>query len=127
MDHRTQRISEAIREEIAEIIGYELSDPRLAAVVVTDVHISPDKRKALIRVGAPGVEDAKPAMEALDKAKGFLRNELAARLDMFRIPDIYFELDTTAMLGGRLEHLMKRIKKGRPREDGGEPEKKAAE
>ena len=127
MDHRTLRISEAIREEIAELIGYEMSDPRIDSVVVTDVHISPDKRRAVIRVGiGPGVE-SKVALGALEGAKAFLKNELGARLSMYRIPDLYFEEDTTAMLGDRLQHLLKRIKKGRPREGSDDPEKNSVE
>ena len=126
MDHRTLRISEAIREEVAELIGYEMSDPRVASVVVTDVHISPDKRRAVIRVGAGPDTDSKAALTALEGAKAFLKNELAARLSMYRIPDLYFEEDSAAMLGGRLQHHLKRIKKGRPREEPDDPEKKPA-
>lgn len=127
MDHRTLRISEAIREEVAELIGYEMSDPRVASVVVTDVHISPDKRRAVIRVGVGPDGEPKSALAALEGAKAFLKNELGARLSMYRIPDLYFEEDTTAMLGDRLQHLLKRIKKGRPRDEQDDPEKKPVE
>ncbi len=127
MDYRTERISEAIREEIAEIIGYEMSDPRLASIIVTAVEISPNKRRAVIRVAASTGEDAEPALTALENAKSFLKRELANRLDMYRIPDLYFEADATAMLGDRLQHLLKRIKKGRPRDTDEEPEKKDVE
>ena len=48
--HRTQRISEALREELAEMIGYELSDPRVASATVTGIEVSPDKRHALVRI-----------------------------------------------------------------------------
>lgn len=126
-DHRTERISEAIREEIAELVGYEMSDPRVASVIVTAVEISPDKRRALIRVAAETEAETAPALAALDHAKPFLKRELSARLDMYRIPELYFEADATAMLGGRLQHLFKRIRKGRPREDSEDPEKKAVE
>lgn len=127
MDHRTERISEAIREELAELIGYEMSDPRVFNVVVTDVHVSPDKRKALVRIGIQN--DANPAvvLDALEHGKSFLKRELGVRLDMYRIPDLHFEVDEAAMLGGRLDHLLKRIRKGRPRESGPDPEKKALE
>ncbi len=127
MDYRTERISEAIREEIAEIIGYEMSDPRLTSIIVTAVEISPNKRRAVIRVAASTGEDAQPALAALENAKSFLKRELANRLDMYRIPDLYFEVDATAMLGDRLQHLLKRIKKGRPRDTDEDAEKKDVE
>ena len=48
--HRTERISEALREELTELIGYELSDPRVASATVTGIEVSPDKRHALVRI-----------------------------------------------------------------------------
>ena len=46
-DHRVERITEAIKEELSEMISYELSDPRISAATVTDVQISPDKRHVI--------------------------------------------------------------------------------
>ena len=40
--HRAERVTEAIREELGEIIGYEMSDPRIGSATVTEVHVSPD-------------------------------------------------------------------------------------
>ena len=116
MPHRTERISEALREELTELIGYELSDPRIGSATVTDVEVSPDKRHALVRVGIPDGSDAAQTLAALDHARPFLRHQLAARLELFRIPDLHFEADVATELGGRMENLLKRIKKGRPRE-----------
>lgn len=116
MDHRTERISEALREELSELIGYEMSDPRVGSVVVTEVHISPDKRHAHVQIGVPGDSSAKDALKALDGAKQFLRRELAKRLEVYRIPELHFQADLLAESSGRMEHLLKRMKKGRPRE-----------
>ena len=44
--HRTERVSEALREELGEIIAYELSDPRIGDATVTEVLLSPDMRHA---------------------------------------------------------------------------------
>jgi ribosome-binding factor A len=116
MDHRAQRLSEAIREELSEIVGYEMSDPRVAGAVVTDVHISPDKRHAIVRVGVYG-GGAAEVMAALDHARGFLRRQLAVRLEMYRIPELRFEPEPAAALGSRADFLLRRIRRGRPRED----------
>ena len=81
-ERRTLRISEAVKEELSEIIGFETNDPRLTAVEVTDVHVSPDGRHANIVVALRGTEkEARESLAALDRAQGFLRHELAARLD----------------------------------------------
>jgi ribosome-binding factor A len=116
MDHRAQRLSEAIREELSEIVAYEMSDPRVGGAVVTDVHISPDKRHAIVRVGVYG-GGAAEAMAALDHARGFLRRQLAIRLEMYRIPELRFEPEPAAALGSRADFLLRRIRRGRPRED----------
>jgi ribosome-binding factor A len=116
MQHRTERISEALREELSELIGYELSDPRISSATVTGVEVSPDKRHALVRIGVAEGFDAEQALAALEHARQFLRHQLAIRLEIFRIPELHFEADVATKLGGRMDHLLKRIKKGRPRE-----------
>lgn len=115
-DHRTERISEALREELAELIGYELSDPRVGSATVTEVQISPDKRHAFVRIGVTGGTDVKQTLAALDHASHFLRRELTRRLELFRIPELHFEADAFTEIGPRAEQLLKRVKKGRPRE-----------
>jgi ribosome-binding factor A len=116
MQHRTERISEALREELTELIGYELSDPRISSATVTGIEVSPDKRHALIRIGVADGSDVQQALAALEHASPFLRHQLAVRLQLFRIPELHFEADVATELGGRMENLLKRIKKGRPRE-----------
>ncbi len=117
-EHRTQRVSEAIREELAEIIGYEMADPRIAAVDITEVLITPDMRRAQIRIHFGGGTQARQeAMAALDGARNFLRRELATRLRLFRIPELHFEADASVSDSRRLEKLFKRARKGRPQPD----------
>src|SRR5579871_6367884 len=116
MDHRIERISETMREELAEMIGYELADPRVSSVIVTDVQISPDKRHALVRVHVPEGADSKQTLQALDHARSFLRRQLATRLDVYRLPELHFEADVASERGGKIEPLLKRIKNGRPRD-----------
>ena len=116
MDHRVERISEAIREELSEMIGYELSDPRVGSAIVTEVQISPDKHHAFVRVRVSADSDSKETMAALEHARTYLRRELAKRLEVYRIPELHFEADITSELGSKMEHLLKRIKKGRPRD-----------
>src|SRR6476661_2883488 len=113
-EHRVQRVSEALREELSEIIGFEMSDPRLAAVDVMEVHVSPDSRHAHVSVDVSGDEqEQKQAMAALDHARHYLRNELARRLNLRRIPELHFASDCSSDAAGRVELLLKRAKKKR--------------
>lgn len=116
---RTAKVAETLREELEELIGYELTDPRVQANVgVSEVLLSPDGRRARVRLvlaGSP--EEQSATLEAVEHARGFLRRELAQRIDIFRVPELRFEAAVSAGLGARLQHLMKRVKKGRPRTD----------
>jgi ribosome-binding factor A len=116
MQHRTERISEALREELSELISYELSDPRVAPATVTSLDVTPDKRHALVRIRVEEGADVQRVIAALQHASPFLRHEIARRLELFRIPELHFEADISTQLGGRVDHLLKRIRKGRPRD-----------
>jgi ribosome-binding factor A len=116
MQHRTERISEALREELSELISYELSDPRVGNATVTSLDVSPDKRHALVRIRVDEGADAAQALAALEHAAPFLRREVARRLELFRVPELHFDTDIASELGPRVDNLLKRIKKGRPRE-----------
>ena len=123
--YRSQRVSEAIREELSEIIGYEMADPRLGLVDVTEVFVAPDKRHARVLLHLGGDEKTQAeALVALEGARHFLRRELAGRLRLFRTPELLFEADLEACHVGRLEQLLKRVRKGRPK--GGVPDEKSS-
>src|ERR1700680_829355 len=90
--HRAERVAESIREELKELIGYEMSDPRVGVANVTDVHLSPDFRHAHVRLALAGtIEQQSATLEALSHAKQFLRHQLAERLQLFRTPELHFE------------------------------------
>jgi ribosome-binding factor A len=113
-EHRAQRVSEAVREELAEIIGFELGDPRLASVDVTEVTVSPDSRHATVKVSLGGShQEQQDAMSALDHARNFLRHELAGRLNLRRIPELHFEPEHWPDASARVEVLLRRAKKKR--------------
>jgi ribosome-binding factor A len=112
--HRSRRVSVAVREELSEIIGFELSDPRLGSVDVTDVTVSPDSRHAMVKVSLSGGEhEQNQAMAALDHARNYLRHELASRLNLRKIPELHFEPDHHPDAATRVEILLRRAKKKR--------------
>jgi ribosome-binding factor A len=112
--HRAERVSETVREELAEIVGFELEDPRLASVNVTDVRVAPDLRHANVRIGVAGDEpEQRAALAALDHARHYLRHELARRLNLRKIPELHFEHDPGPNPRDRVEILLRRAKKMR--------------
>lgn len=114
--HRAERVSEALREELSEMIAYELSDPRIGDAAVTEVLLSPDMRHAQVRLHlSDDAGQQRKTIEALDGARHFLRRELAARLSLYRVPELHFEADVSTP-PDRLQHLLKRMRRGRPRD-----------
>ena len=117
-EHRTLRVAEAVREELAEIIGFETGDPRLLAIEVLDAQVSPDGRHARVRVVARGDQrEQRESMTALDHARGYLRHELAQRLGLRHAPELHFEQDHNPDVESRIEFLLKRAKRGRGRSE----------
>ncbi len=115
-ERRTLRVSEAVREELAEIIGFETADPRLLAVEVSEAHVSPDGRHAHIRVAIRGDErEQKASLDALEHARHYLRHELASRLSLRHVPELHFEQDLHLDAESRIDFLLKRAKKSRGR------------
>lgn len=112
---RLQRVSEQIREELTELIEYEMSDPRVEGVTVTDVHIAPDGRRARVMVALSQAEGRDECLAALEHAKAYLRTQVAQRLALHRTPDLQFELDAVVD-PAHLNKIMKRIRRGRPRD-----------
>jgi ribosome-binding factor A len=116
--HRAERVSESIREELEELIAYEMSDPRVGTATVTEVHLSPDFRHAHISLALEGtVQEQHDTITALNHAKQFLRHQLAERLQLFRTPDLHFEAALPASLGAKAPQILKRIRRGRARDE----------
>jgi len=114
--HRAERVSESIREELTELIGYEMSDPRVGPASVSEVHVSPDFRRAHICLTLSGTpQEQNATLDALNHAKQFLRHQLAERLQLFHTPDLHFEAALPAELGAKVPQILKRIRRGRPR------------
>jgi len=115
-ERRTLRVSEAVREELSEIIGFETADPRLLAVEVIESHVSPDGRHATVRVSIGGTQrEQTESMGALEHARHYLRHELASRLSLRHVPELHFQQDHHADVESRIDFLLKRAKKSRAR------------
>ncbi len=116
--HRTERVSESIREELEELISYEMSDPRVGTVSVAEVHLSPDFKHAHVSLVFTGsAEEQTATLDALEHAKQFLRHQLAERLQLFHTPNLLFEAALPPGLGAKVPQILRRIKRGRPREE----------
>jgi ribosome-binding factor A len=106
--HRHERVAEEIRHEFEAMLAGELRDPRLAGPLrVTEVTVTPDLKHARIFLAAFGTdEERRGVRDGLAAAMGFIRSELAQRLDLRRAPEIHFVVDASGVEGGRLDELL---------------------
>ncbi len=112
-----------MKEEISEVVGFELDDPKLEAVTVTDVSVAPDLRDAKVYVLIRGTESQiAEALNSLRHASTFVRQQVAANLDMRYAPHIHFVRDTAEENAARVGEVLNDLKlKGEFKDkDGGE-------
>lgn len=122
MSRRTDRVNELIREELSDIILRGVKDPRVGhgLVSVTEVHVSPDLRRANVFVSHLGDESERAeVIEGLQQAAGFMHAELMRRLKMRNVPELHFQFDPTIEQGARLAALISQVNAERD-DDGAE-------
>jgi ribosome-binding factor A len=106
--HRHERVAEEIRHEIDAMLAGELKDPRLAGSIrVAEVTVTPDLKHARVFLSAYGTdEERRGVREGLTAALGFIRHELAQRLDLRRAPELHFVVDASGLEPSRMEELL---------------------
>ena len=101
-----------LREEIAQIVGYELEDPRVTMVTVTDVRVSENLRDARVYVTVAGDEaEIKEALVALRHAAPYVRKQVGFSLNLRHTPEIHFVRDTVEEQGARVDQLLAGIER----------------
>jgi ribosome-binding factor A len=108
---RAQRIADRLREELAELLVFKISDPRLEGVSVTDVTVDRELAFAEIYVSAiEGVQRSQEVIEGLERAQGFIRRELSQRLELRSFPRLRFHWDPTNEHADHIERLLASLK-----------------
>ena len=115
---RPERVADILREEISQIVGYELEDPRLTMVTVTDVRLSENLKAARVYVTVAGNEEEhRLALAALRHAAPYVRKQLSLSLNLPRTPEIHFIRDRVEEEGERVDRLLEEIERDWEREE----------
>ena len=117
--HRQEKLGELIAVELSELLRTRVKDPRVGFVSITHVEVSGDYRHAKVYASVMGnKEEQTGTMRALQHATGFLRHELAIRLDLRYTPEIVFKLDHSIEEGARILDLIKQVGAEQPVDEG---------
>ncbi|MFZ2098490.1 MAG: 30S ribosome-binding factor RbfA [Anaerolineales bacterium] len=107
---RSSRIAVRIREELSEIILLQSSDPRLKGVTITDAKVDRELAYADIYVCTlEGIQRVTEVISGLEHAQGYLRSELAHRMELRVFPRLRFHWDPTFEHADKIESLIIQI------------------
>jgi ribosome-binding factor A len=112
---RARRMAKRISTIVASAIEYEIKDPRLAGVTITDAKVTGDLHDATLFYTVFGRSLEEPpdyagAAAALEKANGVLRTKVGAALGVRFTPTLAFERDTVPDTAHRMEDLLARAR-----------------
>ena len=108
---RLQRISDRIKRELSEMLIFELSDPRIKGIYITDVNIDRELAYANIYISAlEGSERAKEALAGFNNASGYIRRHLAGRVELRSFPQLRFHWDPTPEQAAHIEGILAEIR-----------------
>lgn len=107
-NHRVTRIGEEIKRELAQMIRDDIKDPRVKGLIsITNVDVTNDLRYAKVFISAMAMEnDAKAIMKGIKSAGGYLRSELAKRLQLRYTPELIFTFDDSIQYGAKINEII---------------------
>ncbi len=112
MEHKRRaiRVGSEILKEIAILLREEIKDPRVRGVTITGIDLSNDLKEARIFFSVlPGYEYSR-AKEGLDRATGFIRREIGARMELKYVPSITFRHDPSLEGAAHMEKIFEKIR-----------------
>lgn len=103
---RSDRVSEQIRRDLAQLIQSELKDPRVGMISLTAVELTPDYAHAKIFFTTLKSEHLDEIQRGLKRASGFLRRELGKLIKIHTLPELHFVYDNSLERGASLSALI---------------------
>ena len=112
MAYRLERVEKIIERELASILANDVKNGKLKFVSVTKVSVTKDLSIATIWFTVFGNEgEVDATSKELVEAKGYLRSELAHRLDLRKTPDLKFKYDESLAYGNKISKILEELKK----------------
>lgn len=107
---RHDRLEQDVKIALSNIVSYEVKDPSVTGLIsVTDVKITPDQKYAKVYISIYGKQNKQKVIEALKKATGYIKGELARRVKMRNIPALTFVLDDSIEYGAHMDKVIDEV------------------
>lgn len=109
---RQRKIADQVKQAVSQVIDRKLKDPDKGFITVTHVKMSRDLRIASVYFTVLGDEEAtQKSLAVLNRAKNFIRSEIAPYLKLRFIPELRFFVDDTLEYARKIEKMLEEIKK----------------
>ncbi len=109
-NNRLGRIDEELKKQISGIISYELKNPKITGLIsVTKTKITPDLKYAKVYVSILNSKNTKDTFAALKQSSGYIRTEIAKRINLRITPELVFVLDDSMEYGAKIDQILKEI------------------
>ena len=110
--NRMYKVDEELKKEMSNIISLELKNPHLTGLIsVTGVKTTPDLRFAKVFVSMINEKNKKENLKILKQSSGYIRSEVARRVNLRTTPELIFEFDESLEYGSRIDEILKDITK----------------
>ena len=113
---RSHRVAEQMQRELADLLQFEVKDPRVGMVTIQGVEVTPDYAHAKVFFSLL-VGDVKACTEGLNQAAGFLRAGLFKRLHIHTVPTLHFQFDRTSERAADMNALIAQAVASRSKDD----------
>ena len=111
MSVKIERIASMLEKEISYILMTEVKDPDIKFVTVTNVKLASDLGYAKVYVTVLDQNKKDETLRSLKAARGFIRRELANRVELRHIPELDFVYDESIEYGKKIEDIIEEIHK----------------
>ncbi|MDY7547228.1 30S ribosome-binding factor RbfA [Glaciimonas sp. CA11.2] len=117
---RGLRVADQIQRDLSEIIVFELKDPRVGMITITEVQVTADyaHAKVFFTMLNDDPEAIRLTVAGLTQAAGFLRNQLGRRLTIHTLPALHFHHDNSTARGAQMSQLIALANATRAKDDG---------
>ena len=108
---KNTRINGEVQRTLAEIIRADIKDPRISPLTsVVSVEVAPDLKTCKAWISVYGEEqERKDTLEGLESAEGYIRRELARRVNLRNTPEIRFIVDQSIAYGVKMSKLIDEV------------------
>ena len=108
--NRMGRVDGELKKQISEIINYDLKNPKVNGIIsVTRVKVTPDLRYAKVYISTLDEKSIKKVLEGLEESKGYIRSEIAKRVNLRITTDLNFVYDDSEENGERIDAILREL------------------